>query len=156
MQVLFVCSGNTCRSPLAEAALRAALGPDVSRVQVFSAGIAAADGLPASIHSVSVAARDGVNLSSHRSSRATAERVRTADLVLAMEQVHLDAVRALGADPARSHLLSSWPPPGEPGLSIEDPFGGSIEAYEECWRRIQRHLTRVAPHIIETLRSRSR
>ena len=156
MQVLFVCSGNTCRSPLAEAALRAALGPDAARVQLSSAGIAAADGLPASIASVSVAARDGVDLSSHRSSRATAERVRTADLVLAMEQVHLDAVRALGADPSRSHLLSNWPAPGEPGLSIEDPFGGSIEAYEECWRRIQRHVTRVAPHIIETLRSRSR
>ena len=156
MQVLFVCSGNTCRSPLAEAALRAALGPDAARVQVSSAGIATADGLPASIHSVAIAARDGVDLSSHCSSRATAERVRAADLVLVMERVHLDAVRALGADPARSHLLSAWPPPGEPGTSIEDPFGGSIEAYEECWRRIQRHVTRLAPHIIETLRSRSR
>lgn len=156
MQVLFVCSGNTCRSPLAEAALRAALGPDAARVQVSSAGTATTDGLPASVNSVSIAARDGVDLTSHRSTRATADLVRAADLVLAMERVHLEAVRALGADPARSHLLSSWPPPGEPALAIEDPFGGSIEAYEECWRRIQRHITRVAPHIIETIRSRSR
>ena len=156
MRVLIVCSGNTCRSPLAEAALRAALGPDAARVEVISAGTGAAEGIPVSEHSTAVAARDGLDLSEHRSRRASRELVGSADLVLAMERHHLDAVRVLGADPARSHLLSAWPAPGEPGLDIADPFGGSIEAYEECWRRIQRHVARVAPHLVETLRSRSR
>ena len=155
MRVLIVCSGNTCRSPLAAAALSAALGPELARVEVSSAGIAAAEGLPASVQSMAVAARSGIDLSAHRSRLATSERVHAADLILAMETHHLEAVDALGADFGKSHLLSTWPEPGEPGLEIADPFGGSIEAYEECWSRIQRHVARVAPHIIETLRSRS-
>jgi protein-tyrosine-phosphatase len=81
--------------------------------------------------------------------------VRGADLVLVMERGHVGAVRALGADPDRTHILSEWPAPGEPELEISDPFGASSEAYEECWRRIQQHLERVVPYIREASGARS-
>jgi protein-tyrosine-phosphatase len=72
-----------------------------------------------------------------------------------MEHSHLDAVKQLGADPGRTFVLSEWPEPGEPELVVSDPYGGSIEAYEECWRRIRRHVLRATPRVIEAARARS-
>ncbi|MBI5710175.1 MAG: hypothetical protein HZC42_07725 [Candidatus Eisenbacteria bacterium] len=154
-RVLFVCTGNTCRSPLAVAALAHELGPDASRVEVGSAGTAAMDGQPATAASARVAARDGLSLDGHRSRRLTAAMVSDADLILVMEREHLQAVTALGADPRRTHVLCEWPEPGEPALTVLDPFGGSPEAYEESWRRIRRHTQRIVPHVREALRARS-
>jgi len=140
---------------MAAGALVQELGDEGALVEVASAGTGAWDGEPATALARDVAADDGVDLGAHRSRRATAERVREADLVLVMERSHLPAVAKLGADPARTFVLSEWPEPGEPELVISDPFGGSVEAYEECWRRIRRHVRRVAPHVLEAARKRS-
>jgi len=140
---------------MAAGLLRHELGAEAERVDVESAGTAAWEDQPATDPSIEIAARNGVDLSGHRSRRLTPELVREADLVLVMEQSHLAAVRTLGADPKKVHLLSEYPPPGEPSWPVSDPFGASVEAYEECWRRIQRHLQRVVPSIQEALRARS-
>ncbi len=155
VRVLFVCTGNTCRSPLAAAALSAELGDDAARVEIASAGTSAMDGQPASAGTRDVAAREGIDLSSHRSRRTTAALVRAADFVFVMEPAHRAALEALGAPGERVHVLSEWPQPGEPGLPVSDPFGASREAYEECWRRIRRHVRRVAPAVRETLKART-
>lgn len=154
-RVLLVCTGNTCRSPMAAGALRQALGRDVDRILVESAGTAAWEGQPATEPAIRVAARADVDLERHRSRRVTPAMVRAADLILVMEPGHLSAVQTLGADRSRTHVLSEYPPPGEPSLAVSDPYGASIEAYEECWRRIERHLERVVPQIREASRSRS-
>jgi len=96
-----------------------------------------------------------VDLSAHRSRRASADLVRGADLILVMEPEHARAAQSLGADPRRVHVLSEWPDPGEPALAVSDPFGGSKEAYEECWRRIRHHVRRIVPRVREELRARS-
>jgi protein-tyrosine phosphatase len=140
---------------MAAAALTRLLGSDANAIVVESAGTAAWDDQPATEPSIEVAAREGVDISRHRSRRLTPSMVRGSDLVLVMERGHLAAVRALGGDPGRTHVLSEWPAPGEPGLEISDPFGASIEAYEECWRRIQHHLERVVPVVREASRARS-
>jgi protein-tyrosine phosphatase len=129
------------------------LGAEAERFEIGSAGTW--EGQTATEPSIAMAARDGMDLSSHRSRRVTPALVRATDLILGMEGGHISAVQALGADPNHAHILSEWPPPGEPTLPVSDPFGASIEAYEECWRRIRRHVKRVAPHILEASRSRS-
>lgn len=154
-RILFVCTGNTCRSPLAAVALRAELGRGDGRVEVMSAGTSARDGEPASEGSVAVAADAGLDLRAHRSRALTTDLARGAELVLVMEPRHRDAVADLGVPAERIHVLSEWPEPGEPGLPVEDPFGGSIEAYEECWRRIRRHVRRLVPQVIQAARARA-
>jgi protein-tyrosine phosphatase len=155
LRVLIVCTGNTCRSPLAAVALIDELGPDGERVEVSSAGTAAWEGQPASTTTIELAALDGFDLLPHRSRRVTPALARGADLILVMEREHARAVQALGADPERTHVVSEWPDPGEPALAVSDPFGASREAYEECWRRIRRHVERIVPSIREALRARS-
>ena len=154
VRVVFVCTGNTCRSPLAAAALRAELGSDAEHVEVVCAGTSAADGQPASEGTRAVAARAGIDVSTHRSRRTTAPLVRAADFVFVMEPLHRVALEALGAPGERVHVLSDWPEPGEPGLPVSDPFGASREAYEECWRRIQQHVRRITPAVRGALRAR--
>ena len=150
-----VCTGNTCRSPLAAAALAHALGPDRERVEVGSAGTAADEGSPATDASVDVAAEAGIDLEDHEARLLTAEIAQSADLVIVMEPVHRRAVEKLGVPAERVKVMSEWPEPGDPGLPVSDPYGGSIESYEECWRRIQHHVSRIVPHVREALRARS-
>jgi len=104
---------------------------------------------------VELAAQEGLDLKEHRSRRVTPALARASDLILVMEREHARAVQGLGGDPERIHVLSEWPEPGDPGLPVSDPFGASREAYEECWRRIRRHVRRIVPQVREALRARS-
>lgn len=154
-RILVICTGNTCRSPIAAACLAHELRSEGDRVQVESAGTGAEDGWPASPEMIALAAKEGIALARHRSRGLTRDRVRSADLILAMEEHHRREAERLGAAPDRVELLSRWPDPRAAAAGVADPIGGSMEAYEECWRRIREHVQRIVPHVREALRARS-
>jgi protein-tyrosine-phosphatase len=101
MTILFVCSGNTCRSPLAVAAWQASRVPDTAAakgfnalhdIEVSSSGLAAAEGAPASPHTVAVAREWGVDLSLHRARSLSESQVRRANLICTMTSGQAAAV----------------------------------------------------------------
>lgn len=154
-RILVICTGNTCRSPIAAASLAHELRSEGDRVRVESAGTRAEEGWPAAPHMIELAAKEGIDLGRHRSRALTRDLVHAADLILAMEEHHLRDAERLGAARDRVELFSRWPDARAAASEVEDPIGGSMEAYEECWRRIREHVQRIVPHVREALRARS-
>lgn len=150
--ILLVCSGNTCRSPLAAAMLRAALEgePLLGDVRVGSAGISAWDGAPASEGSYLVALERGLDLSTHRARMLTTELVREADLVLTMTTAHSHRVVDMGGA-GKTHPLASWAGADGSHADIPDPFGGDVAVY----RAVADRLAPLIGAVVARLRDRA-
>jgi protein-tyrosine-phosphatase len=150
MRILFVCTGNTCRSPLAEMiARRIIAGSEIENVTVESAGTQTWDGSPASDEALLIGVERNLDLSGHRSRRLTRELIERSDLILVMSPDHLAHVRAMDAS-VNVHLLAGYGSPDGKSHPVADPFGGSLDDYRATADELERELTGILDRIKTT------
>ena len=154
LRLAFVCTGNTCRSPMAEGLARQVLGRRLGLglsgttardetafgFEVVSMGVMAAAGSPPAQHAVDVLRARGIDLSGHRSRPALGERLREFDRVYGLAASHVEALRERLPPGAADHLQILDPQ----GRDIPDPIGGSLEDYQ-----------RSAAQILEAIEARA-
>ena len=130
--ILFVCTGNVCRSPMAAGLLRHRLSEEGVglRHQVRSAGVWAIDDHPASDNAITVMAERGIQISDHIAHTITAEDVAEADLILAMSREHERVIRNTWPQYGwKVHRVSEM---AGKQRDVTDPYGASLAEYRAC------------------------
>jgi RpiB/LacA/LacB family sugar-phosphate isomerase len=139
--ILFLCTGNVCRSPMAEGLFRHAV-KGRGEFRVLSAGLGAVDGQVPTSHSVQAMREIGIDISHQRSRALTAELVRSADLILGMTHSHTDTVALLYPQAAeKTFLLREFDETLEPyEKDISDPIGSPYPVYVDCRDQIEQGI----------------
>jgi protein-tyrosine-phosphatase len=148
-RILLVCTGNICRSPLAEALLRRTLEQrSVDGVSVTSAGTGAWDGAPASEGAYLVGLERGLDLSGHRARLLTRELVEEADLILTMARHHRARVDELGGE-GRVFVLGEYGGREGDEAEVSDPFGGDLDVYRDTCAELEALVTAVVERLVK-------
>jgi protein-tyrosine phosphatase len=152
MHILFVCTGNTCRSPMAEGLLREALAArGIDQVTVASAGTGAWQGAPVSEGAYLVGLEHGLDLSEHRARLLTRDLVKEADLVLTMSGHHLARVAELGGE-HKVHLLGQYAGRDPAHREVTDPFGADLASYRTTFEELQELMGMVVSRVAGLVR----
>ncbi len=140
VKILLVCTGNTCRSPMAEGILKNIL----SNYDISSAGIITANGLTPSENAVLATKEIGIDISSHKSRLITKEIFEDSDIILCMTQAHKEMILTYFGVNDKTFTLAEFA--GENG-DIPDPFGGDLAKYIICRDSIATLLEKVAKRL---------
>src|SRR5438477_1188590 len=146
--ILFVCTGNVCRSPMAEGIFRHAV-KGRGNFRVLSAGVGAIEGQPPSVYAVQALRELGIDISQQRSRMLTAEVVNQADYIFGMTHGHVDAINLLYPQAAeKTFLLREFDETLDVfEKDISDPIGGSFEVYLDCRDQIEQGIASLLKFI---------
>ncbi len=155
MRLLFVCTGNTCRSPLAEAIARRIAESTGADVEVGSAGTGTVDGAPASDAARAVAREAGLDLDAHAARLLRRSMVQEADLVLVMNERQREFIRVLAPEALdRVHRLREYATRGERADDVDDPFGGDAARYRRTLNELRELVDKSLQRLSESIRPR--
>lgn len=135
VKLLFICTGNTCRSPMAEGLARKILG---DTVQVSSAGLEAWAGENASPYALEVLTERSIDLSAHRARKISKELMAEADWIIPMTRAQEEGLKRLF--PQYAHKLRRLGDWGENKRDVQDPWGGSLASYRQTAGEIEKLL----------------
>ena len=129
MNITFVCTGNTCRSPMAQALFTQMAQDSGITFTTDSAGLAAMPGQPAAEYAIEACKALGADLSAHRWKSLLQEDLASVDLFVVMTMQHAQALMKLGVAKNKIYILH-----------VSDPFGGNLETYTQCCEEIRKQL----------------
>lgn len=149
-RVLFICTGNVCRSPMAEgffARMAEEAGEDIA---VGSAGVMTTEGLPPSEHSVTVMREEGIDISGQRSQMLTEDMIEEASHLFTMSRSHSGAILDCFPEAAeKTFVLREFLVEGDLDLDVADPIGGTEEEY----RRARNFIKEAMPSVFRFVTS---
>lgn len=163
--IVFVCTGNICRSPMAEGIMKDIIldefeaKHEVIPVEVLSAGTHAFSGNGASEYAIEVADRHGINLSFHRSRPVTGQIVKAVDLVLTMEINHTKYIERLLPGIDYVYELKNFDREEasiEGSVEVIDPIGMDIDFYGEVFDELQSEIMRISKTLFSLAREKYR
>lgn len=148
MNILFVCTGNTCRSPMAQAILEKKAKENGLDIVVKSAGIYALDGQNASKNAIKSLALDGIDISKHRANIIHRDLLEEADLILTMGNSHKEIlISKYDFIKNKTYTLKEF----AYGIDedVIDPFGGDINVYNDTKKELNKALDEVVKKLVE-------
>jgi protein-tyrosine-phosphatase len=145
--IVFVCTGNICRSPMAEGVMRHKFKEEGRHdMTVSSMGIHGLNGYSATEYAQKVCVEDGIDISHHKARYLVGDELQMADLILCMETVHKKFIQTFFPWLHKKvFLLGAWPEKQTRKSGIKDPMGGSYEKYQKVYNLIKTHIERIIP-----------
>ncbi len=145
--IVFICTGNICRSPMAEGYFRYRV-KEIGRSNyvVSSMGTHGLNDSPATENAQATCLENGFDISSHKGRSLIGEELQKADLILCMEPMHIKFIQTFFPwNRERIFLLGAWPEKANKKSIIHDPMGGSMDEYRGTFKIISRHIERILP-----------